>query len=70
VERASFLSPLKTAIKKQVVATNHTDYGVTPLNQLFLLWTSVAGIRTGKIIGASERLTPLKVYVLLLLMGL
>jgi len=61
VERASFLSPLKTAIKKQVVATNHTDYGVTPLNQLFLLWTSVAReSRTGKIIGASERLTPIE----------
>jgi len=61
VERASFLSPFRTAIKKQVIATNHTDYGVTPLNQLFLLWTSVAReSRTGKIIGASERISPIE----------
>ena len=31
------------------------------MNQLFLLWTSVAReSRTGKIIGASERLTPIE----------
>ena len=61
IERASFLSPLKTAIKKGVVATNHTDYGVTPLNQIFLLWTSVAReSRTGQIIGPDERLTPIE----------
>jgi predicted amidohydrolase YtcJ len=61
VERASFLSPLKTAIRKGVVATNHTDYGVTPLNQLFLLWTSVVReTRTGKVIGPNERLTPIE----------
>jgi len=61
IERASFLSPLKTAIKKGVVATNHTDYGVTPLNQIFLLWTSVAReSRTGQIVGPNERLTPIE----------
>jgi len=61
IERASFLSPLKTAIKKGVVATNHTDYGVTPLSQIFLLWTSVVReTRTGKIIGPAERLTPIE----------
>nr|WP_199077523.1 amidohydrolase [Pedobacter sp. ASV19] len=61
LERASFLSPLKTAIKKGVVATNHTDYPVTPVNQLFLLWTSVAReSRSGQIIGPAERLTPLE----------
>ncbi|MCD0489124.1 amidohydrolase [Pedobacter sp. MC2016-14] len=60
-ERANFLSPLKTAIKKGVVATNHTDYPVTPINQIFLLWTSVVReSRSGKTIGADERLTPLE----------
>lgn len=60
-ERANFLSPLKTALKKGIIATNHTDYGVTPLNQLFLLWTSVVReSRSGKIIGPDERLTPLE----------
>lgn len=61
IERASFLSPLKTAIKKGVVATNHTDYPVTPIDQLFLLWTSVAReSRSGQIIGPDERLTPIE----------
>ncbi len=61
IERASFLSPLKTAIKKGVVATNHTDYGVTPLSQIFLLWTSVVReTRTGKVIGPDERLSPIE----------
>ncbi|MCI9846707.1 amidohydrolase [Flavobacterium pectinovorum] len=61
IERASFLSPLKSALKKGVVATNHTDYPVTPLNQLFLLWTSVERkSRTGQVIGPDERLTPIE----------
>jgi predicted amidohydrolase YtcJ len=60
-KRASFLSPLKTAAQKGIIATNHTDYAVTPLNQLFLLWTSIAReSRTGKIIGESERLSPIE----------
>ncbi len=56
--RAWFISPLKTSIKKGIVATNHTDYGVTPLSQLFLLWTSVNRLsRSGQVIGPDERLT-------------
>jgi predicted amidohydrolase YtcJ len=58
-DRAFFLSPLKTALNKGLIATNHTDYPVTPVNQLFLLWTSVAReSRSGQIIGPAERLTP------------
>ena len=61
LDRASFLSPLKTALKKGVVATNHTDYPVTPVNQIFLLWTSVVReSRSGRVIGPDERLTPLE----------
>lgn len=57
-ERADFLSPLKTAAAKGIIATNHTDYGVTPLSQLFLLWTSVAReSRSGVVIGEGERLS-------------
>ena len=60
-DRAFFLSPLKSALKKGIIATNHTDYGVTPLNQLFLLWTSVVReSRSGKVIGPEERLTPIE----------
>ncbi|WP_428667083.1 amidohydrolase [Runella sp.] len=60
-DRAKFLSPLKTAIRKNIIATNHTDFGVTPINQLFLLWTSVERkSRSGKVIGPEERLTPIE----------
>lgn len=60
-DRAKFLSPLKTAQTKGIIATNHTDFGVTPINQLFLLWTSVERkSRSGKVIGPEERLTPLE----------
>ncbi|GGD68856.1 amidohydrolase [Emticicia aquatilis] len=60
-DRAKFLSPLKSSIKKGIIATNHTDFGVTPINQLFLLWTSVERkSRSGKVIGPEERLTPLE----------
>ena len=58
-ERASFLSPLKTATEMGITYTNHTDFMVTPLNQLFLLWTSVnRTTRTEKVLGPDERLTP------------
>jgi predicted amidohydrolase YtcJ len=61
IERASFLSPFKSALKKGLIATDHTDYGVTPLNQLFLLWTAVERkSRSGKVIGPNERLTPIE----------
>ncbi|RYY35099.1 MAG: amidohydrolase [Sphingobacteriaceae bacterium] len=60
-ERAFFLSPTKTALKKGIVFTNHTDFGVTPLNQMFLLWTSVVRkSRSGVVIGPDERLTPME----------
>lgn len=60
-ERAFFLSPLKTAIKKGITFTNHTDYPVTPINQMFLLWTAVnRQSRSGETIGPDEKVTPLE----------
>jgi predicted amidohydrolase YtcJ len=60
-ERAYFESPTKSALNKGVIFTNHTDYGVTPINQLFLLWTSVnRQSRSGQIIGPDQRLTPME----------
>ena len=58
-ERASFLSPMKTTMDMGIVCTNHTDFAVTPIDQLFLLWTAVnRTTRSGKVLGAEERLTP------------
>jgi predicted amidohydrolase YtcJ len=58
-DRAWFESPTGSALKKGIVFTNHTDFGVTPLSQLFLLYTSVNRVsRSGQIIGPEQRLTP------------
>ena len=55
-ERASFLSPLKTAHAKGVKYSNHTDYGVTPLDPAMVLWTAVTRqSRSGVVIGPDER---------------
>ncbi len=57
-ERASFLSPLKTATDMGIVATNHTDFTITPINQMFLLWTAVNRLtRSGTVLGADERIS-------------
>jgi len=59
LERASFLSPLKTSLNKGLIFINHTDYPVTPVNQLFLLWSAVNRVsRSGSIIGPDERVSP------------
>jgi predicted amidohydrolase YtcJ len=57
--RANYLSPLRSALAIGLQATNHTDEPVTPINPLFLLWTSVNRVsRTGVLLGADERVTP------------
>lgn len=56
-ERAFGLSPLRSAINKGIVFTNHTDYPVTPIDQLFLLWSAVNRIsRSGQTIGEAEKI--------------
>ncbi len=58
-ERASFLSPMKTAGDMGITYTNHTDYTITPIDQMFLLWTAVnRTTRSGSIIGPEERISP------------
>jgi len=57
-ERASFLSPMKTTMDMGITCTNHTDFAVTPIDQLFLLWTAVnRTTRSGKVLGKAERLS-------------
>lgn len=59
LEQASFISPMKTAIAKGLYPTNHTDFNVVPIDQMFVLWTAVNRIsRNGIVIGADERVTP------------
>jgi predicted amidohydrolase YtcJ len=57
-ERAFFLSPIHTADSLGIIYTNHTDYIITPINQLFTIWSAVNRVsRSGKIIGVNERAT-------------
>ncbi len=58
-ERAAFISPLASAFKRGIRATNHTDATVTPTDPIFLLWTSVNRVtREGRVLGEAERVTP------------
>jgi predicted amidohydrolase YtcJ len=58
-ERAAYLSPLNSALKLGIPATNHTDNIVTPLDPMFLLWSSVnRQTRSGVVLGEAERVTP------------
>ncbi len=58
-ERAFFLSPVHTADSLGIVYSNHTDNIITPINQIFTVWTAVnRQSRSGQIIGPNERATP------------
>lgn len=58
-ERAGFISPMRSAIDMGIKSTNHTDGIVTPMDQMFLLWTSVNRVsRSGQSVGAAQRITP------------
>ena len=60
-EQADFLSPMRAAIDLGLRPTNHTDFVVTPLDQLFVMWTAVNRVsRSGAVIGADQRVTPLE----------
>lgn len=58
LEQASFMSPMRRAIDMGLQPTNHTDFMVTPLNQLFLIWTAVNRLsREGVVVGEDQRIT-------------
>jgi predicted amidohydrolase YtcJ len=58
-ERAWFLSPTRAALDRGIHFTNHSDFAVTPLNPMFILWTSVVRTsRSGQQVGPEQRLTP------------
>lgn len=56
--QASFMSPLRRATDMGLRPTNHTDFMVTPLNQMFLIWTAVNRIsREGVVVGEDQRIS-------------
>lgn len=55
--RAAFISPMRSAMDAGLKATNHSDFNVTPLDPLFMLWTSMARTtRSGYVLGPDQRI--------------
>lgn len=55
--RASFLSPMKSAMDMSVIAINHTYGSVMPMSRLSLLWTSVNRLsRNNVVVGEAQRI--------------
>jgi predicted amidohydrolase YtcJ len=60
-EQAMYISPMRDAIDKGLAPTNHTDFVVAPLDQMFMMWSAVNRLsRGGEVIGADQRVTPLE----------
>jgi predicted amidohydrolase YtcJ len=58
-EQASYISPMRDAIDRGIRVTNHTDFVVAPLDQMFMLWSAVNRVsRGGEVIGPGQRVTP------------
>ncbi len=57
--QASFISPMNTAIARGLRPTNHTDFNVAPIDQMFVVWSAVNRMsRSGVLIGGDERVSP------------
>jgi predicted amidohydrolase YtcJ len=55
-DKAAFISPMKSAIDQGIIVSNHSDFNVTPLDPMFILWTSMARTtRSGFVLGANQR---------------
>ncbi|MCU0759438.1 MAG: amidohydrolase [Steroidobacteraceae bacterium] len=60
-EQAAYISPMRDAIDKGLAPTNHTDFVVAPLDQMFMLWSAVNRVsRAGAEVGPGQRITPLE----------
>lgn len=54
--KASFISPIKAAVDKGLIYSNHSDFNVTPLDPFFILWTATTRkTREGVILGEEQR---------------
>ncbi|WP_369410518.1 amidohydrolase family protein [Parasedimentitalea denitrificans] len=55
-EAAEFISPVMSSKAKGLTYSNHTDFNVTPLDPMFVMWSARARqTRSGVILGADER---------------
>ena len=60
-EQAAFISPMKAARSLGIRPTNHTDFNVSPLDQIFTIHTAVnRTTRSGGTLGPDQRIGPLE----------
>ena len=60
-EQAAFISPMKSARALGIRPANHTDFNVSPLDQMFTIHTAVnRTTRSGTTLGPDERVAPLE----------
>jgi predicted amidohydrolase YtcJ/heat shock protein HslJ len=58
-QQAMYISPMRDAIDAGLRPSNHSDFVVAPLDQMFMLWSAVNRIsRAGTEIGPDQRVTP------------
>ena len=58
-KQAAYISPMRDAIDLGLHPTNHTDFYVAPLDQLFVMWTAVnRPTRSGGTLGPDQRISP------------
>jgi predicted amidohydrolase YtcJ len=54
--KAGFISPMQAAVDQGLQVANHSDFNVTPLDPMFMLWTSMARMtRSGHVLGPDQR---------------
>ncbi len=59
--QAAYISPMRDAIDAGLHPTNHSDFYVAPLDQLFMIWSAVNRVtREGEVLGPGQRVTPLE----------
>ena len=59
-EQAASISPMKSALALGLHPTNHTDFNVAPIDQIFTIHSAVnRTTRSGVVLGEKERITPL-----------
>jgi hypothetical protein len=69
-ERAAKISPMRSILNTGLHATSHTDAPVALPNLMQVVWATVNRIsRSGEIIGADERVTPLEAMKMITLWG-
>jgi len=59
--QAAYISPMRDAIDAGMHPTNHSDFYVAPLDQMFMMWSAVNRVpREGGVLGPDQRVTPME----------